>query len=152
MIHSHPTPQPPCIVDAGTLINKRDMYRLLSDLGHVQYVDIVDRQPRREGEGYVMEVYADSQTATLVANRALYININSFDYLNLDTVMEPSGSSLVILDLVQDNRVLRLIPLTDPRHDRLRDLEESRAIQAAMVDAMYLDGDHSPIEDDHHYS
>lgn len=73
-------PWAPCIVDNGILVNKRDIYRLLSDLGRVRYFDIVEGQVQRQGEGYVMEVFQDATAATLVANRSLYLNLNSFDY------------------------------------------------------------------------
>ncbi len=137
MTHFYHSPLPPCIVDVGTLINKRDMARLLADLGRVRYFDIVDHYVRREGEGYVMEVFEDPLAATLVANRALYLNVSSFDCLTLETHANAEGMQ-VTLDLVQEARILRLIPLSDPTADRIRILEESRALQAAMTDAANL--------------
>jgi hypothetical protein len=68
-------PSAPCIVDSGILVNKRDIYRLLADLGRVRYFDIVEGQVQRQGEGYVMEVFQDATAATLVANRSLYLNL-----------------------------------------------------------------------------
>jgi hypothetical protein len=123
-------PHSPCIVDRGTLIHKRDMHRILADLGRVYYQDIVDGQVCRQGEGYVMEVYEDPCLATMVANRTLYLNVCSFDYLSL------SVDHAVQLDLVQDNRVLRLIPLSDPLSDQKESIADMKALQAAVADAL----------------
>ncbi|MGF1575099.1 MAG: hypothetical protein ACFCU9_04015 [Cyanophyceae cyanobacterium] len=131
----------PCVVDTGILVSKRDVYRVLSDLGHVRYVDILDGEVVSQGEGYVMEVYEDPQSATIVLNRTLYLNICSFDYLRFG--LEDPDQSLPlppkpqsILDLVQEQRILRLMPLSDPLSDRLQVLEDSRALKEAVADAM----------------
>ncbi len=131
----------PCVVDTGILVSKRDVYRVLSDLGHVRYVDILDGRVVSQGEGYVMEVYEDPQSATIVLNRTLYLNICSFDYLRFG--LEDPDQSLPlppkpqsILDLVQEQRILRLMPLSDPLSDRLQVLEDSRALKEAVADAM----------------
>jgi hypothetical protein len=91
---------------------------------------------RHQGEGYVMEVFEDPHAATLVANQTLYLNVHSFDYLSLDTDLSCSSSPTAVLDLVQDNRVLRLIPLSDPLSDRIQVMQETRALKAAVADAM----------------
>lgn len=135
-------PWAPCIVDNGILVNKRDIYRLLSDLGRVRYFDIVEGQVQRQGEGYVMEVFQDATAATLVANRSLYLNLNSFDYACL---RDPSPAELaegdterpsVVIDLVRENRILRLVPLSDPLSDPAQLWADTRALQAAMADAL----------------
>ncbi|MFQ3585071.1 MAG: hypothetical protein SNJ85_09120 [Cyanobacteriota bacterium] len=144
-------PFAPCIVDAGTLVSKRDIYRLLADLGRVRYFDIVDGWVRKQGEGYVMEVFQDPTAATLVVNRSLYLNLDSFDYACLRDPAsmgsaEPEGSTeaaipdteqpSVVIDLVQDSRVLRLVPLSDPLSDPVRLLEDTQALRAAAVDVL----------------
>ena len=104
----------PCIIDVGTLVNKDDMQRLLGDLARVRYVHQLDGQIQGAGEAYVAEVFADPQQATLVANGVMHLNVCSFDYLCL----HEDGSGKPCFDLVQDNRQLRLIPLSDPLSDR----------------------------------
>ncbi len=137
MTDTHPCA--PCIVDTGTLVNKRDIYRLLSDLGRVRYFDIVDGAVRKQGEGCVMDVFQDPTAATLVVNGSLYLNVNSFDYACLqdpasvaelaDPGKEQAG---VVIDLVQDSRILRLVPLVEPRSDPAELLGDNRALQAAV--------------------
>ncbi len=135
-------PCAPCIVDAGTLVSKRDIYRLLADLGRVRYFDIVDGWVRKQGEGYVMEVFQDPTAATLVVNRSLYLNLDSFDYVCL---RDPSSSEVaspdmeqpaVVIDLVQESRILRLVPLSDPLSDPVQLLEDTQALRAAAVDVL----------------
>lgn len=104
----------PCIIDAGIVVNKRDILRLLEDLGRVSYEEIRHGQVFRRGEGYVMEVYCDPTCATVVANCTLYLNVNSFDYLELDAPEDERPC----FDLVLDGRILRLRPLSDPISER----------------------------------
>ncbi|MBD2089236.1 hypothetical protein H6F67_05145 [Microcoleus sp. FACHB-1515] len=102
----------PCIVDAGILVNKCDMQRLLSDLNRVRYIYQQDDQLLSAGEGQVMDVFADPQQSTIVANQTLYLNVCSFDYLQIGNFEEKP-----CFDLIQDSRQLRLIPLTTPLQD-----------------------------------
>lgn len=138
MNHSYQPQLAPCIVDTGIVVRRGDIQRLLCDLGRVHYLDVVDDQVRGQGEGYVMEVFEDPVAATLVVNRTLYLNINSFDYLALSQVPDPADPQMIRsqFDLVQENRILRLIPLSDPLSDPLEVLEDTRALHAAMADAM----------------
>ncbi|EAW38660.1 hypothetical protein [Lyngbya sp. PCC 8106] len=117
----------PCIIDTGIVVNKRDMQKLLVDLGRVRYLHIQDGQVCNEAEGYVVEVFASEQQATLVANHSLYLNVNSFDYLEL----KQSPENETYFDLIQEGRLLRLIPLSDPLEEHT-----SRKFNAAALDAV----------------
>jgi hypothetical protein len=101
---SQPLPAP-CIVDYGMIINPDDIRRLLNDLGRVRYIHTIDGEVKSEGEGWIVDVFADPALSTLIANHLIYINIQSFDYLTLNRV---DGETH--FDLVQDIRQLRLIP------------------------------------------
>ncbi|MEA5536497.1 hypothetical protein [Crocosphaera sp. XPORK-15E] len=110
MSHDH-TSQPfpaPCIIDFGIIINAEDIKRILNDLGRVRYIHTLDGQLQSEGEGWIVEVFSDPHQATIVANRSLYLNVQSFDYLQL----QQSDTQTAYFDLIQDNRRLRLIPVT----------------------------------------
>ncbi|WP_413166270.1 hypothetical protein ACL6C3_06285 [Capilliphycus salinus ALCB114379] len=117
----------PCIIDTGIVVNKSDMQKLLVDLGHVRYLHIRDGQVCNEAEGYVLEVFASEQQATLVANHALYLNVNSFDYLEL----KQSPDKETYFDLVQEGNLLRLIPLSNALEEH-----SSRTFNAAAIDAV----------------
>ncbi|MBE9139117.1 hypothetical protein IQ254_18275 [Nodosilinea sp. LEGE 07088] len=120
----------PCLIDSGIIVNKTDMLRLLQDLGQVRYRHLQDNVVLAEDQGLVMEVFADGQQATLVANHTLYINVFSFDCLELGKT-ESDGH---YFDLVQDNRRLRLMPLSDPMHDNI-----TRSVNAAALETMVAD-------------
>ncbi|MDV3002125.1 MAG: hypothetical protein N5P05_003731 [Chroococcopsis gigantea SAG 12.99] len=122
-------PVAPCIIDTGLVVNKDDIRRLLNDLGRVRYVHTWFGETKSEGEGWVMEVFADPHHSTIVANRTLYINVYSFDYLQID---RSTDDSVAYFDLIQDHNCLRLIPLTNP----LDDPEERETIDVDTLEAM----------------
>lgn len=101
----------PCIVDTGVVVNKEDMLRLLDDLEQVQYIYTLDGNVKSEGKGWLLEVFTDNCQATIVTNQSLYINVSSFDYLRLSKEDEQA-----IIDLVQENCRLRLLPLSSPNY------------------------------------
>ena len=120
----------PCLVDVGVVVNKADMLRLLQDLGQVRYTHHHDGRLVSEGEGYVMEVFADPQQATLVANKSLYLNIHSFDCLQMGKLEDGQA----YFDLTQENRCLRLMPVSNPLKD-----QSDRNLDAAALETMVAD-------------
>ena len=117
----------PCLVDVGTVINKKDMVRILQHLGRVRYTHNQEGKILREGEGYVVEVFSDPQQATLVANSSLYLNVTSFDYLEMGQL----DDNQPYFDLIQDNRCLRILPLSNPLIEN-----NSCSINDATLEAM----------------
>lgn len=124
---SHQLPAP-CIIDFGTLVNKDDIRRLLNDLSRVRYIHTFDGKLQSEGEGWIVEVFADPHQATIVANNKLYLNVYSFDYLQIHL----SPDQETYFDLIQDNRQLRLIPLSNC----LQDYDETQKLDAEALEAM----------------
>jgi hypothetical protein len=140
-----PTQLPaPCIIDTGIVVNKLDMHRLLADLHHVRYIHIQDEHLQSQGEGYVLEVFADSKRATLVANRALYLNLYSFDYLEL----KQSPECDCYFDLVQDSRRLRLMPLSASLQERCTAKFNAAALDAVVDQVLSGKWDLQIDEDD----
>lgn len=134
----------PCIIDTGIIINKRDMQKLLVDLSRVRYHHIQDGQICSEGEGYILEVFANPQQATLVANHTLYLNVYSFDYLEL----KQSPEKETYFDLVQEGgRLLRLIPLTNPLQEQFNRNLNAAALDAVMDQVLSSNWD-TPIDDE----
>ena len=121
----------PCIVDTGLIINQDDIKRLLSDLCHVRYVHIIDNQIHSEGSGWIQEIFNHPSQSTLIANGNLYINIESFDYLQLSK----SADNQTCFDLVQENLQLRLMPILQSAQER----DLNRNIDAATIEAMVTD-------------
>ena len=98
----------PCIVDEGIIVNPDDIRRLLADLSHVRYVHQIGDRETSQGQGYVREIFSDRHQATLIADRKIYLNLQSFDYLRLSKNTEGN----TCFELVQDNRRLSLMPIS----------------------------------------
>ncbi len=96
-----------CLVNYGTVYSKRDMIRILRDLDQVEYSDFIDDTAVAQGEGYVVEVYANSYDSTIVFNHRLHINVNGFDFLKIAT------SSDKTVELVSGHRIIKLKSLTN---------------------------------------
>jgi hypothetical protein len=134
----------PCLVDTGTIVDKRDMQRLLADLSRVRYVHIQDGQVKSEGEGCILEVFADQQSATLVANHTLYLNVYSFDYLELNCLPNQQAC----FDLIQEDRQLRLIPLSNPLQTRPARQLNTAALEAVVADVLSASWDAQMDDED----
>jgi hypothetical protein len=137
----------PCIIDTGILVNKRDMQRLLSDLSRVRYIHEEDGQILRQGEGYILEVFADPCQSTIVANQTLYLNVHSFDYLELTQ----SESGECCFSLVQDQRRLKLMPLSNPIQEHANRSLNTAALEAVVAEVLSANWDVC-IDDDENFS
>lgn len=122
----------PCIIDTGIIINKQDIGRLLNDLSQVRYIHTLDGELQNEGEGCVMEVFCDPHRSTLIANHTLYLNVQSFDYLQLSQ----SSTKEAHFDLIQDNRRLRLIPLSNPLQEQSTQQFNADALEAMVTQVL----------------
>lgn len=119
----------PCIIDTGIIISKQDIGRLLTDLSRVRYIHTLDGKLQNEGQGCVLEVFSDPRRSTMIANHTLYLNVQSFDYLQLSQ----SPKNETVFDLVQDNRQLRLIPLSNPLQDQSTQQLNADALEAMVT-------------------
>lgn len=137
----------PCIVDTGIIVNKQDMQRLLADLSRVRYCYSQEGSLLVEDEGYVLEVFADPQRSTLVANHTLYINVCSFDYLEL----KRSDDQQTYFDLIQENQHLRLIPLSNPLQEQRNRSLNVAALEAVVAEVLSASWD-MRIDDDENFS
>ncbi len=90
-----------------------------------------------------MDVFSDPRMSTLVANNALYVNIYSFDYLEL----KQSPDQGTYFDLVQEDICLRLVPLSTPLQER-RDRNIDISAVEAMMDQVFSARWDAEIDDD----
>lgn len=143
MNHNSPSDFPaPCIIDNGIVVRKADMLRLLKDLRHVRYIHRQDDEIKSIGEGCIMETFADPHQATLVANRSLYLNVDSFDYVEIISSGEDTSYALV-----QDNRCLCLTPISKVPSDRIDREIDVAALEAIVTEALSASWDAS-IDDE----
>lgn len=118
----------PCIVDEGILVNQDDIKRLLAGLCRVNYIHTIEGKVSNEGQGLIQEIFSDFHQSTLIANEKIYINVQSFDYLQLSK----STNNEACFDLIQDNRQLRLIPIARKNQN----YSASKNIDAETIEAM----------------
>lgn len=108
----------PCIINEGTIYNKKDMLRALETFENLHYDYVVDGQTVASGEGILLKVFASRHSATLIINNCIFINVLSFDYLNFRTT--PDGHTTI--ELIEPSRQLHLRSLDDdvkiPRPNR----------------------------------
>jgi hypothetical protein len=137
----------PCIVDTGIVVSKQDIQRLLSDLTRVRYCYSQDSTQLAEGEGCILEVFADAQRSTLVANHALYINVCSFDYLQLELLPEQQAC----FKLIQENCQLHLIPLSNPLQEQTTRNFNIAALEAVVAEVLSAGWD-MQLDDEENFS
>ena len=138
----------PCIVNNGILVNQQDIQILLGDLSRVRYIYITEEKLQSEGIGYLKEVFSDPHRSTLIANCTIYLNLDSFDYLQL----QESASGESYFDLVQEDRKLRLIPLSNPLNKPTNDMLDAAAIEAMMAEVIAASWDVKIDDDDENFS
>lgn len=146
-----PINQLQCIVDEGVLVQRRDMVRILRDLGQVRYQEWRRDRLCRQGEGVIVDVTSNDRSATVVLNKRLYLNVNAFDYLQLGC--DEAGGAWV--DLVSDGLTLRLIPLSDPMESPMLGAGEPAVPRGALdrlfgesFAEVYLDDDFEEPDED----
>lgn len=105
-------PTAPCIINEGTIINKKDMIRALETLECVEYVDLIDKKMHSKGEGIVIKVFASKDSSTLIINGSIYLNVMSFEHMSY--FLDETGDT--VIELVSGPRTLKLFPREeDPR-------------------------------------
>lgn len=97
---------PQFIVSNGIIYNKRDMMKLLWDLGHVVYFEIAKEKILDKGKGFIMQVSANSEDPTLFLGGRIYINVNSFDCLRVRKIKD----SLTIFELHSKDHLIKIVP------------------------------------------
>lgn len=107
-----------CLVEYGTIYSKRDMIRILRDLDRVEYSDLIDGAIVAQGEGYVIEVYANGHDSTLIFNNRLHINVSGFDFLKMRSAPQKE------VELYSGHRVIKLRPLTNVLNTGINNIEE----------------------------
>jgi hypothetical protein len=151
MKQSQPQPdqQIPCIIENGIVYGLKDIYRIVRDMGHIRYSEVVDGHIRATGEGYIMSVVANHYSATVIANRRIYLNVCGFDYMTIRT--ETDGN--VHFELVDARRILRLTPAADLNpediaEDKPSRFEEYSPFEQEEFAEMQLDDDDDFIDGD----
>lgn len=103
-------PLPPLLVGDGTLTNPRDMVRALETVETFAYRYLVDGELITEGKATLVRIMADDESASVLVNSCMFLNVASFQYLNFHT--DEAGQAR--LDLFVEGALLEITPLDEP--------------------------------------
>lgn len=106
-------PLAPCMISTGTLSHPRDMLRALETLENLDYRYTVDDEVIEEGRAALVKLMADPESATLVVNGCLFLNVSSFRFLDFSQDAEGRW----VFTLYGDGSTLRLIALQESEDD-----------------------------------
>jgi hypothetical protein len=101
---------PPLLVGDGTLTNPRDMVRALETVETFAYTYRVDGELITEGKATLVRIMADEESASVLVNGCMFLNVSSFQYLNFHTDVQ--GQSRI--ELFIEGAVLEVTPLDEP--------------------------------------
>lgn len=118
----------PCLVGEGTLTEPTDMIRALETLEGLRYSYSVDGTVMAEGTAALVKLMADGESATMLVNGCLFLNVESFRYLTFSRPEEEEGEWA--FELFGDGSVLRLVP-----EDTVEPRTEERAAAARMMES-----------------
>ncbi len=99
----------PCLVGRGTVTGVRDMLRALETLENLEYRYLAHGEVIDEGRAALVKLMADPESATLIVNGCLFLNVMSFRYLDF----EPSTAESWRFVLHGDASTLELVSLPE---------------------------------------
>jgi hypothetical protein len=99
----------PCLISRGTLTSHRDMLRALETLENLDYRFLVGDELIEEGRAALVKLMADPESATLIVNGCLFLNVASFRFLDFGQATEDRWRFL----LHGDGSLLELISIPE---------------------------------------
>jgi hypothetical protein len=103
----------PCLISKGTVSHPRDMLRALETLENLDYRYVVTGELIEEGRAALVKLMADPDSATLIVNGCLFLNVSSFRYLDFEQACEDRWSFV----LHGDGSVLELLSIPETVSD-----------------------------------
>lgn len=98
-------PLAPALIGRGTVSTYRDMLRALETLENVEYSFVAHGDVIGEGTAALVKLMADPESATMIVNGCLFLNVASYRYLDFGQdeddrwafVLHGDGSTLTLL-------------------------------------------------------
>jgi len=99
----------PCLISKGTVSHPRDMLRALETLENLDYRYVVTGELIEEGSASLVKLMADPESATLIVNGCLFLNVSSFRYVDFEQatderwrfVLHGDGTTLELLSIAE---------------------------------------------------
>lgn len=133
----------PCFVDRGTVGSFRDMLRALETIETLEYRWLVDEEIVSEGKATLVKLLADPDSATMVVNGCLFLNVASFRYLDF----EPAAQDRCMFRLHGDGTVLEMLAL--PEENENGERRPNLLLEPGVQDFgtyIALDGDEDELD------
>jgi hypothetical protein len=111
MDSSHPLA--PCLISKGTISHPRDMLRALETLENLEYRYVVSGELIEEGRAALVKLMADPDSATLIVNGCLFLNVVSFRYVDFEQVADERWRFV----LHGDGSILELLSIPETEGD-----------------------------------
>jgi len=121
---------PPLLVGDGTLTNPRDMARALETVETFAYRYTVDGEQIAEGKATLVRIVADDESASLLVNGCMFLNVSTFQYVNFHTTEEGDTR----FELFVEGAELEITPLDEP-DIRSEQRQVIRLIDESVFDA-----------------
>ena len=102
-------PLAPCLISKGSVAHPRDMLRALETLEGLEYRYLVGDELIEEGRASLVKLMADPESATLIVNGCLFLNVSSFRYLDFEQIAEDRWSFV----LRGDGSLLELVSVPE---------------------------------------
>ena len=99
----------PCLISKGSVAHPRDMLRALETLENLDYRYVVTGEVIEEGRAALVKLMADPESATLIVNGCLFLNVSSFRYLDFEQAEEERWRFV----LHGDDTVLELLSIPE---------------------------------------
>ncbi len=117
---------PPLLVGDGTLIHPRDMLRALETVEGFSYRYVADGETISEGRATLVRLMIDDESASVLVNGCLFLNVNSLQYLSFYTDTEGQARFICYLP----GATLEMTPIDEPdarpgRRQIIRIMDES---------------------------
>jgi hypothetical protein len=138
-----PRPQPPVLVGDGTLTHPRDMVRALETVEAFTFRYTVDAEQIAQGRATLVRIMADPDSATVLVNGCLFLNVMSFQYLNFHT--DEAGQARI--ELYTEGSMLELTS-TEDSELRVGQRQVIRMMEESVFDASTIVSLDDEDEDD----
>jgi hypothetical protein len=123
-----------CLIGRGTVSAFRDMLRVLETIDDTEYRFVVHGELIDEGAASLVKLMADPDSATIVVNGCMFLNVASFRYLDF----ERGEDGRWCYTLYGDGSTLELIAVPDteesePSRPRLLAIEETQDFESLIL-------------------
>jgi len=106
-------PLAPALIGRGTVSNFRDMLRALETIENAEYRFVAHGEVIDEGTAALVKLMADPESATLIVNGCLFLNVASYRYLDFGQ----NDEGRWCFTLYGDDSTLELIHVPDTSED-----------------------------------